>query len=397
MAAQTHPTQEMQVTVSNPLKSDRSDVPVVISLRDLPVSVATALVTHNGQEIPCQLDDLNHDGRFDELCFLTDLKKKEKQTFDILLADEGKPREYPAEVYVEMMLSNKKIKESNKQDLYISHLTVENGVNAYWMIHHHGTAFESKKVGYRIYFDHRQTVDIYGKYHEGLELKDTQFYPDAEQKAKGYGDDVLWVGSTFGVGALRGWDGKKPTMLEDVAHRSQRLIARGPLRTIVEVKDEGWTPQPGMQPITMTTLYILYAGHRDCAVEVSFDRPATGYQFATGIINVKNSTEYSDQKGLRGCWGTDWPVSEKDSAGHKRETVGLGIRIPQQYVVDELPVNKDNYGYVVATADNQLKYDIVFGSDNEDFGFHSAETWYAYLQMWKRELEAPVLINVQRK
>lgn len=397
MAAQTYQTQEMQVTVSNPLKSDRSDVPVVISLRDLPVSVATALVTRNGQEIPCQLDDLNHDGRFDELCFLTDLKKKEKQTFDIRLAEEGKPREYPTEVYVEMMLSNKKIKESNKQDLYISHLTVENGVNAYWMIHHHGAAFESKKVGYRIYFDHRQTVDIYGKYHEGLELKDTQFYPDAEQKAKGYGDDVLWVGSTFGVGALRGWDGKKPTMLEDVAHRSQRLIARGPLRTIVEVKDEGWTPQPGMQPITMTTLYILYAGHRDCAVEVTFDRPATGYQFATGIINVKNSTEYSDQKGLRGCWGTDWPVSEKDSAGHKRETVGLGIRIPQQYVVDELPANKDNYGYVVATADNQLKYDIVFGSDNEDFGFHSAETWYAYLQMWKRELETPVLINIQRK
>ncbi len=397
MAAQTDQSQELQVTVSNPLKNDRSDVPVVISLRDQPLSVASALVTRNGQEIPCQLDDLNHDGRFDELCFLTDMKKKEKQTFDILLTATGKPREYPAEVYVEMMLSNKKIKESNKQDLYISQLTVENGVNAYWMIHHHGAAFESKKVGYRIYFDHRQTVDIYGKYHQGLELKDTQFYPDAQQKAAGYGDDVLWVGSTFGVGALRGWDGKKPTMLEDVAHRSQRLIARGPLRTIVEVKDEGWTPQPGMQPITMTTLYILYAGHRDCAVEISFDRPATDYQFATGIINVKNSTEYSDQKGLRGCWGTDWPVSEKDSAGHKRETVGLGIRIPQRYVVNELPANKDNYGYVVATADNQLRYDIVFGSDNEDFGFHSAETWYAFLQTWKRELESPVLIDVKRK
>ena len=397
MAAQTDQSQELQVTVSNPLKNDRSDVPVVISLRDQPLSVASALVTRNGQEIPCQLDDLNHDGRFDELCFLTDMKKKEKQTFDILLTETGKPREYPAEVYVEMMLSNKKIKESNKQDLYISQLTVENGVNAYWMIHHHGAAFESKKVGYRIYFDHRQTVDIYGKYHQGLELKDTQFYPDAQQKTAGYGDDVLWVGSTFGVGALRGWDGKKPTMLEDVAHRSQRLISRGPLRTIVEVKDEGWTPQPGMQPITMTTLYILYAGHRDCAVEISFDRPATDYQFATGIINVKNSTEYSDQKGLRGCWGTDWPVSEKDSAGHKRETVGLGIRIPQRYVVNELPANKDNYGYVVATADNQLRYDIVFGSDNEDFGFHSAETWYAFLQTWKRELESPVLIDVKSK
>lgn len=381
------------VTVSNPLKTKRTCVPIVVNLqKDIPV--CSALVTRNGQEIPCQLDDLDGDGRFDELCFLTDLEKKEKQLFTVTLSSTGKPREYPTEVYVEMMLSNKKIKESNKQDLYISQLTVENGVNAYWMIHHHGAAFESKLAAYRIYFDHRQTVDIYGKYHLGLELKDTQFYPDAQQKAAGYGDDVLWVGSTFGVGALRGWDGEKPTMLEDVAHRSQKLIARGPLRTIVEVKDESWTPLPGQEPITMTALYTLYSGHRDCAIDITFDHPANNYQFSTGVINVKNSTEFSDKKGLRGCWGTDWPVSEKDSAGHKRETVGLGINIPQKYIVRELPANKDNYGFVIGTSDRKLHYDIVFCSDNEDFGYHSDKDWYDFLSMWKRELDQPVIITI---
>ena len=63
-----------------------------------------------------------------------------------------------------MMLTNKKIKSSNKQDLYISSLTVDNGTNPYWMLHHHGPAFEYEMVAYRIYFDERQTVDIYGKY-----------------------------------------------------------------------------------------------------------------------------------------------------------------------------------------------------------------------------------------
>ena len=58
-------------------------------------------------------------------------------------------------------------------------------------------------VAYRIYFDHRQTVDIYGKYNKGLELKQTQFYPDENQKKAGFGDDVLWVGSTLGLGTLR--------------------------------------------------------------------------------------------------------------------------------------------------------------------------------------------------
>lgn len=382
----------IKITVSNPLKVAREAAPVVITVNQYGFSVKSALVSCNGNEIPCQLDDLNGDGVYDELCFLTNLGKKEKKSFSIELASQGEPRTYEPQVYVEMMLSNKKVKESNKQDLYISQLTVENGTNAYWMIHHHGAAFESKKVAYRIYFDHRQTVDIYGKYHQGLELKQTQFYPDQQQKDAGFGDDVLWVGSTFGVGTLRGWDGNKPTMLEDVNHRTQRIISRGPLRTIVEVIDDGWKHNNAPR-FKMTTRYTLYAGHRDCQVDVTFDRPVSEHQFATGIINVKNSTEFSDKKGLRGCWGTDWPVSEKDSAGHKRETVGLGICIPAKHIVNELPANKDNYGYLVSTPNQSLHYDIVFCSDNEDFGFHSASEWYQFLTAWKKEIENPVVVR----
>ena len=127
--------------------------------------------------------------------------------------------------------------------------------------------------------------------------------------------------------------------------------------------------------------------------EIRFNRAVPEHQFATGIINVKNSTAYSDGKGLRGCWGTDWPVSEKDSAGHKRETVGLGICIPEQYINKELPANKDNYGFVIVTNDDELHYAISFCSDNEDFGFHSDKEWFEHLKIWKRELESPVVIK----
>ena len=98
--------------------------------------------------------------------------------------------------------SGLEVTSENKQNLYISSLTVEKGTNPYWQLHHHGPAFENKLVAYRIYFDHRQTVDIYGKYHQGLELRDTQFYPDSLQKASGYGDDVLWVGSALNAWAV---------------------------------------------------------------------------------------------------------------------------------------------------------------------------------------------------
>ncbi len=384
----------ISVNVENTTGTARKATPVVVRLADCGISVKSALVTLNGKEIPSQLDDLDGDGTFDELCFITDIDKKGKQEFSVRLDDSGSPRSYTPQVYAEMLLTNKKVKSNNKQNLYISSLTVDNGTNPYWMLHHHGPAFENDMVAYRIYFDHRQTVDIYGKYRKGLELKQTQFYPSKEQKAAGFGDDVLWVGETLGLGTLRGWDGSKPQMLKDVDKRMLRIVSRGPLRTIVEVVDKGWnTMNAGKDRLDMTTRYTLYAGRRDCSVDIKFNKQAADYRFATGIINVKNSVELSDKQGLRGCWGTDWPVSAKDSAGHKRETVGLGICIPAKYVVEELPANKDNYAYVIGNATDELHYNITFGSDNEDFGFHSSKEWFAYLKAWKEEISNPVTVK----
>ena len=259
LSAQAQTT--LQVSVSNPLKTSRTAVPVELKL-DQSVRSAVVVDSHN-VEIPSQLDDIDGDGRFDCLVFVVpEIKKKEKLSFGVTLYDEGQPREYKPQVYAEMMMSNKKIKSNNKQDLYISSLTVDNGTNPYWMLHHHGPAFENDMVAYRIYFDERQTVDIYGKNHRALELRDTQFYPDADQKAAGYGDDVLWVGQTFGLGALRGWQSGKPQMLKDVNFRTLSVVSRGPLRTVVKVEDKGWNPryQDACSPderIDMTTYYAL--------------------------------------------------------------------------------------------------------------------------------------------
>ena len=390
-----------QVTVKNNSSFERTAEPVTIDL-DEAENIKSATVTIDGKEIPCQLDDINGNGVNDQLFFLTSLDKKQSKTFKVELSKEYIDKAFESKVYAEMLLTNKKIKSQNKQDLYISSLTVDNGTNPYWMLHHHGPAFENEMVAYRIYFDERQTVDVYGKYRKALELKQTQFYPDSEQKAAGFGDDVLWVGKTFGVGALRGWANNEPQMLLDVDKRTLSIVARGPLRTIVKVEDRGWNALypatcSASDRIDMTTLYTLYAGRRDCAVDISFSGKTEGLKFATGVINVKNSVEYSDKKGLRGCWGIDWPVSEKDSAGHKRETVGLGICIPAANLVSELPANKDNYPYVVAPNASTLHYTITFASDNETFegSHHNSQSFFNYLVQWKKELEEPVSISVK--
>ena len=132
--------------------------------------------------------------------------------------------------------------------------------------------------------------------------KESGFYPNDEQLARGFGDDVLMVGNSCGVGALKGWDGTKATHIEPIAFRTESILAYGPVRTIVDVTVKGWNYQG--KELNMTNRYILYAGHRDLLVETSFDEPLENEVFCTGVQNImgNETRSESDHKGLIGSW-----------------------------------------------------------------------------------------------
>lgn len=395
-----------EISVSNPLNTGRTDVPVVISLEGRGVVASALIQDSEGREVACQLDDLNRDETFDELCFLIDLKGKEKKTFSVTFFSEGEPRKYPARVYTEMLMRNDKVKEKNRHNNFIESITARGDcANSYNLQHHHGVSFESELNGIRIYFDKRQTLDLYGKFKKRLELQETQFYTSKEQKQEAYGDDVLWVGQTFGLGAFRGWDGKEPTMIDPVRSRTQRIVSYGPLRTIVELEDRGWkTPsiddkdkkREALKPVNMTIRYTQYAGHRDTDVDVFFNQDVSNFRFSTGIINVKGSDEFTDHHGLRGCWGTDWPAG--DTVNWNRETVGLAIWLNEQNVAREIATQKaieqgGNYTYVVKVNGKQMHYKVAYCSANEEFGFRSKEEWFDWMKAWKQEITKPVVVK----
>lgn len=388
---------ELRVTVDNFLRRERHDEPVVV-----PVSkygdVRSAVVTCDGLEIPSQLDDLDRDGYYDELCFLVDFKGKGSKVYDVRLSSMDEQHLYAPRTYAQILLRNPKVKIKNQHDFFLTEISVPMRLkDPYHLLHHHGVAFENELTAMRIYFDKRQTIDLYGKRNKQLEIERTQFYTDDTQKEQGFGDDVLWVGNTFGLGAFRGWDGTQPVMLDDVDVRTQRIVSTGPLRTIVEAESRGWKVKDGFPRIKTTVRYTLYAGHRDADVDVFFSHDVSALDFSTGVINVKNSSEYNDGKGMRGCWGTDWPTGEKDSVGHKRETVGLAVYVPKEYIRKVCPVTKDNYGFVIGTDTRHLSYRIACASDNETFGFHSSDEWFSFLKEWGRSLDSPLKVRVDRK
>ena len=390
VTAEAQETQKsFKVEVSNTWNKAKADEPVVIKLSEISPQfrVRSAVVMNGSEEIPSQLDDLNGDLRPDELAFVIDLPAKSKKTVTVTLSSAKSDKTYPARVYAEMLVSDKRGKH-----VPVHSVTIPGTSNIYNQMHHHGPAFESELVAYRLYFDKMQTVDIYGKFNKGFEIKESQFYPTDEQLARGFGDDVLLVGGSCGLGALKGWDGKKSTHIEPVSTLTERIIAYGPVRTIAEIEVTDWQYQGS--ELRMTNRYTLYGGHRDVFVETFFEEPLKDEIFCTGVIDIKGSVSYSDHKGLIGCWGTDWPVN--DTVKYAKETVGLGTYIPQKYVKAEVK-DKANYLYTIgAKGSKYFTHNITFTSMKETFGYKTPEAWFAYIREWKEELEHPAVMKVMK-
>lgn len=362
----------------------------------------SALVTIDGKEVPCQMDDLDGDGGADHLFFLTDIKGKDRQTVKVSLWRKGDPRSYKERTFADIILPNSKIKEKNKQNVYLKEFTVMGGSDPFRCIHQHGVVFESELTAFRIYCSPRQTVDLYGKYKRQLELKESEFYPDKDQLAKGFGDDVLLVGDGVGLGALNGWNGTEPVAFTNCESRSQRIITTGPLRSIVEIVDNNWKPTPDAEPFTLTTRYTILAGHRDCKVDVQVSVPK-GFTLTNdikktpyyiGITNVRGSKSWTDGKGLLASWGSDYPA-KGDTTTQTKQTVGLAVCIPAANL-EKRADTKYDYGYVVKIPQGHLTYAISFCSDKEENGYHSEDAWKKATSEWERDLQKRSLIILKK-
>ncbi|MDR1698860.1 MAG: DUF4861 domain-containing protein [Prevotellaceae bacterium] len=323
------PNKTIFVTVSNPNDFERKNQPVVIPLAETrerwnacEIDARTAVFVDDA-EISSQADDLDGDGLHDELAFLIDLQPNETKTIELRRVPMTEPQpKFPKEVQAQMYLRDPKTKAITPTTEASSG---ESGT-LYRSLHHHGVAFESALVAYRVYFDKRITVDIYGKVKEQLELDTAKWYPTKEQLAGGFGDDILLVGEGVGVGSVKGWDGKQAMHIEPVKNRTQRIVSQGNIRTIVDIINDGWTYNG--DTVDMTVRYIMYARHRDVEAQVFTDSASNGeVVVATGVQKFPVSVMFDDNDGVKGTWATEWSLG--DTLVATRQTFGLGVAVPK--------------------------------------------------------------------
>ena len=313
--------------------------------------------------------------------------------------------------------------------------------DTYHQLHHHGVAVESELMAYRIYFDKKQTIDVYCKRTPQLELATSYWYPNDSLLALGYGDDILRVSGTVGVGTVKYWNGKL-FHIEEVGERQQWIVSQTRNKATIAVRDIDWTVPDGKQDDPMTRQivnlaaeYTMRAGHRDMRCDVRVSEPLEGLCTGVQTIPAKGSlTDVVDLTGKRSdsdngptaeggqcsfvehlengvllaSWGTDWPVN--DTVKYPKETVGLGVFIPKEYAGDIvrdkqnllclLSVSpQDGLSAKRSNSDSGLTaqrsemchahfYLTVCGATKENHPVATtAEEWLAYLRKWAKGLK----------
>ena len=285
------------------------------------------------------------------------------------------------------------------------------GEDDYHKLHHHGVAVESELMAYRIYCDKKQTIDVYCKRKPQLELAQSYWYPNDSLLAEQYGDDILRVGGTIGVGSVNYWRDGKLRHFEEVGERQQWIVEQNDSIAIIQVSDIDWTVPDGRedkpetrQVVNFSAQYTMRAGHRDMRCDVSVSKPVHG--LCTGVQSIPNKgpnhksqiTNHKLENGvLLTSFGEDWPVN--DTVKYAKETVGLAVFIPTAYV-DTLVQNKSNNLCLlnpkseITNHKSQIEmchahfYLTVVGVTKENHPVATNATeWLDYLRNWAADLE----------
>ncbi len=399
-SAMTASAQTFTVKVSNPTTLSRTDVPVVVNLQKvLGKKAATVLSaevyaphsTEKSQPVPCQLDDLDGDLVPDELAFVADMPSHASVTFTVQCSATPSHRQYTPRTAAFMKVWDRKFRYP-----YINSIEYQgrnDPLATYDAIYGHGAQWESELVGFRVYMDHRQSIDIYGKPTPQLVLDRTNFYSTREDITEGRGCDILFAGPSVGAGSFRGYMKGQPTYVDNVEARGQRVIASGPVRAIVEVTDKNWLYNG--KTLQMRQRYTLYAGHRDVVVDIDLTGLGVDQEsFCTGVqkLEMENQGLITARSGLVGSWGKNVPDK---AATDLIEGVGLGVYVGQKYLRS---TKEDDYNYltILQPREGHIRYHLAICALMEHKGFKDAKSWFDWLDKWKKSLDRPCTIHVKR-
>ena len=272
----------IKLALKNRAAKEQLAADVVVSVKDLlriapdfratPIVVTTSDAgnlqkdarTLQTTELAAQADDLDGDGKADEIAFQIDLKPKQVRIVTI---------SYGPAATLNHLVTNYPVRTDAK-----------------FAQRYEGPGWESDETAWRIYFDKRNAIDLYGKRRPGLYL-DLFSSPDyVYHQHSPVGRDIFDVGDSIGIGSVAALVDGKPVRISDVAERKWRVLASGPVRSIVEVEYKGW--KVAGQSMDLISRFTQWAGEHGFTHRITASG-AQNVQLVTGIPVKRDAALFS--------------------------------------------------------------------------------------------------------
>lgn len=183
-----------------------------------------------------------------------------------------------------------------------------------WFIRYEGPGWENSQIGYRLYLDWRNAIDIFGKKTDSLVLPYVgQDGFDSYHEPSAWGQDILKAGKSMGIG------GYGRIVNDTVAHfqkvyNTEAFVKNTAENSSINISYEGW--DTGDETINLNTQLTIYPQDRYTKAELTPSKEISG--ICTGIVKFKDIsliTREGAKWAYIATYGTQTLVSETDKLG----------------------------------------------------------------------------------
>lgn len=276
------------ITISNQTAMLRVDEPIIIERKALEEAWGTQiserefplLISSRGDTIPVQTDDLNGDGQWDELFFVTDLAPNSEQQLQIRLIDMQLAPTFEARSHIQLAAMTE---AGNYESVtQANRLGVDEGLAAgvYQM---EGPGWENDVVGFRNYLDARNGMDIFGKTTSEMILHEAGIIGDYHEMLH-WGMDILRVGPSLGAGSIALLKEGDLHRIAPASEGTAEIITNGPLRSLLRFGFNNWEVEGEMYNVQHDI--SIHAGAWFYESTVKIDGPVRNSQLVTGITTI---------------------------------------------------------------------------------------------------------------
>jgi hypothetical protein len=214
-------------------------------------------------------------------------------------------------------------------------------------IQYEGPGWESDKIGYRIYLDWRNAIDIFGKKTDTLVLQNVGLDGfDSYHEEADWGVDVLKVGASLGMGSVGFWDGEKAVRVEKTDSLFSEVENQKSL-SLVRINYYGWEINN-----TKTTLKTsLEISEGSYLTKYSHQLSSALPNLATGIVKHEN-TDVEVYKDVKEGWTCLVTFGVQTLQNDK---LGMCVFVRTDQLI-EITEDKNSHVLVLKPFDNALSY-----------------------------------------